>query len=80
MPRIRTIQEAYREIKSNDPDTALSAFTIRRLILSNTIPHIKTGNKYLINLDVLEEYLLNPQKTAPRIITGGIRCIEEGRL
>jgi len=30
---------------------------IRQLVLTNTIPHIKAGKKYLINDKILEKYL-----------------------
>lgn len=57
MPRMRTIQEAYKTIKESDPETALSPHAIRRMVLQKTIPFIQSGNKYLINLDALEEFL-----------------------
>jgi len=60
LPRMRTIAEAYKYLKKSDPDTAMNPHAIRRLILTNTIPSVKSGNKYLINLDTLEEYLNSP--------------------
>lgn len=80
MPRIRTIQEAYKSIKEADPDTSLSPFAIRRLILTGTIPSITAGNKYLIDLDALENYLSNPvPKPQAAIITGVIRPVSDKR-
>ena len=54
---MRTIQEAAAELKRIDPDTAITPYFIRRMVLDGTIPHVKAGNKRLLNLDVLLEYL-----------------------
>ncbi len=61
---MRTIKEAYKSIKESDPETALSPHAIRRMILQKAIPFIKFGNKYLVNLDALEEYLNAPSSPA----------------
>lgn len=60
MPRMRLIKEAFNEIKSNDPNTALTMHGLRHLVITGKIPHCRIGNKILINLDVLESYLINP--------------------
>ncbi|MBR2040100.1 MAG: DNA-binding protein [Clostridia bacterium] len=57
MPRMRTIQEAAAELKKLDPDTAVTAYAIRQMVLNNDIPHIKAGKKHLINMDTLEKHL-----------------------
>ena len=57
MPKIRTIQEAYNELKKSDPETAVTPHAIRQMILSGVLPHIKAGKKYLINMSVLENLL-----------------------
>lgn len=56
-PRLRTISEAVAEIRSADPETALTAYRIRQLVLNGTLPKIQAGKKYLINLDMLFEFL-----------------------
>ena len=60
LPRMRTIAETYKYLQESDPETAMNPYAIRRLILTNTIPFVKSGNKYLINLDLLEKYLSSP--------------------
>ena len=60
LPRMRTIAEAYKYLQKSDPDTAMNPHAIRKLILTQTIPSVKSGNKYLINLDTLEDYLNLP--------------------
>ncbi len=57
MARMRTIQEAAAELKKNDPNTAVTPYAIRQMVLNNDIPHIKAGKKRLINMDTLEKYL-----------------------
>lgn len=56
-PRMRTIQEAAVELKRIDPETAITSYFIRCMVLDGTIPHVKVGTKRLINLDTLLGYL-----------------------
>jgi len=60
LPRMRTIKEAAREIKELDEHTALTQWRIRELVLSGVLPAVRAGNKILLNLDTLFEYLSNP--------------------
>lgn len=60
-PRMRTISEAVSEIRAADPNSAVTPYRVRQLILSGVLPSVRAGNKYLIDLDVLIEYLKNPQ-------------------
>lgn len=55
--KIRTVQQAYREIKANDPDTALSEYMIRQIVYGGYIPTIQTGNKKLFDMEALTNYL-----------------------
>lgn len=57
LPRMRTIPKAYDEIKKIDPDTSLSMRSFRKLIGSGQIPTKTVGNKVLINLDLLFNWL-----------------------
>jgi len=58
--RIRTIKHAAEHIKKMDPETTVGEFYIRQLILSGKLRCNKSGNRYLVDLDRLEEYLANP--------------------
>ena len=60
LPRMRTISEAIAEIREADPNTALTPWHLRQLAISGVIPRVKAGRKYLINLDLLCDYLQNP--------------------
>lgn len=57
MPRMRTIQEAAAELKQSDPNTAVTPYAIRQMVLKGTIPCVYAGKKRLINMDILEGYL-----------------------
>jgi excisionase family DNA binding protein len=61
---MRTISEAYKAIKESDPQTALTSYAIRRMIVQKAIPSVQSGNRYLVNLDALLEYLNAPSYPA----------------
>lgn len=54
---MRTIREAHREIKALDPRSGLGLSTLYRLVSDGTVPSVRVGTKYLIDLDKLETYL-----------------------
>lgn len=60
IPKMRTIKEAAEELKQLDSGTALTQWRIRELVLSGVLPAVRAGNKILLNLDTLFEYLSNP--------------------
>lgn len=66
MCRVRTIRETANIIKDMDPDTQLTEKTIRKMVSEGTIPSLKTGNKYLINVDKLIEMFETPITDHPR--------------
>lgn len=60
LPPMRTLKQAYEEIKTADPESAITMSYLRRLVVSGKIPAVKAGTKYLLNMDTLQEYLQNP--------------------
>lgn len=84
MPRMRTIDEAYSYIKTKDPDSALRKYALRCIVIEGTIPSVKVGNKYLVNLDTLEAFLAGevgpselqqPSETIRRVdVRGRAKC------
>lgn len=58
--RMRTQAQALAEVKAQDAGSALTAHALRQLVLQKKIKFICAGNKRLINLDSLLEYLANP--------------------
>ena len=54
--RMRGLDEGFKEIRANDPGTALTKSAFRRLVTTGRIPSVKIGTKYLVDLDVVERY------------------------
>lgn len=79
IPRMRTVKEAASEMKALDKDTAMTEWHIRQLAIQGILPRVRAGKKYLINLDLLYEYLENPEaekfKQHSEVVTNGIRKI-----
>lgn len=59
--RMRLLKDAYTEIKALDPNTAISRYFIRQLVLSGKVPCTMAGRKRLVNLDALIAYLASPE-------------------
>ena len=57
IPRIRTINQTVRELKKEDPETAITPFFVRQLCIEGAGFSQKSGDKYLINLDVFYDFL-----------------------
>ena len=55
---MRSINDAYSEILSTDPKTAITKSGLRRLVNTGEIPSVEVGRKRLINMDVLREYFI----------------------
>lgn len=62
-PRMRTINEAMELLYQQDPNTAFTKHALRRLIVTDKLPHVMIGRKYLVNFDALVEYLSDKYKT-----------------
>ena len=57
LPRMRGLKQAIAELRLADPNTAFTEKALRRLILNGDLPSVRCGVKYLVNMDVLENYL-----------------------
>lgn len=53
MRKYRTIKGAFAEIKERDPNTALTEYRIRQMVIEGEIPSKRAGNKYLLDIDCL---------------------------
>lgn len=73
--RLRTQRELMSEIRSRDPQTALTPYALRRMVLAGTIPSVRSGRRYLIDADRLDEYLDAGEKEPCR--STGIRRVDE---
>lgn len=58
--KMRSISEAYRQLRTDDPNTALTLCALRRLVATGEIPSLRVGRKILINYDSLLAYLNKP--------------------
>ena len=77
LPPMRGIKQAIAEIKEADPCTALTEKALRRLITDKTIPSVKVGRKYLVNMEVLFKYLYSGTVEAEHKSLPKIRTINE---
>lgn len=55
--RMRTINEVIALIKKEDPSSAITYNCIKNLCIENKIKYVKTGNKYIVNIESLFKYL-----------------------
>ncbi len=60
MAKYRTIQQAYESIRELDADTAITQHALRKLVVSGQLPSMRVGKKYLIDMDLLAEFLRMP--------------------
>ena len=57
----RTINQAVEEIRRADPDTALTAWRLRRFIEEGVVKSIDAGKKHLVKMDSLINFLEHPE-------------------
>lgn len=60
---MRTIKQAIQSIKESDPETCFSEWWLRKLVKSGKLKCHRAGNRYLIDIDSLDEFLKNPPVT-----------------
>lgn len=74
-PRMRTLDECYKELKAVDPNTSVSKYFVRQLALSGKIPCIKAGRKRLINFDKLLVFLSGDNQEQKAQPSSGIKPV-----
>ena len=75
--RMRTVAAAAALIREIDPGTNITPYCLRQWVLDGTVPHVRAGNKRLINVDlVLEMLAANIKPDAPEVRTGTVHPIE----
>lgn len=77
LPRMRFPQQALEELRRIDPETPIKVGYIRKLVKTGAIPSVPIGNRRLLNLDALFDYLTAPHPEVPQPTTPGIRRLEE---
>jgi LPS sulfotransferase NodH len=74
MRRLRTINEAVRYLKQQDPETSMTPYFIRRFIIEGQVPTIMAGKKYLVDLDCLLAHL-DQQLESPTVPESPVRGV-----
>lgn len=76
--QMRTIDQIAQLIRDDDPETALTKTAIRRLVTTGAIRSVKVGQKYLVSLEAVNEYLAGaaPISASVRAVSGSIRPVE----
>ena len=64
--RLRTLDQAHAELLAADPNCALAKTALRRMVVTGQIPSTRAGNKYLVDIDRLPEYLFPTPKDRPK--------------
>ena len=76
MPKMRSVRETARIFKEMDPETQITETTLRKMIAEGTIPVVKTGVKFLINVDLLlEMFGASPENGTVKIGAGAVNPV-----
>ena len=54
---IRTISGTLAELRREDPETPVSEYALRSWIKSGAVPAVKSGNRFLIDMETLRRFL-----------------------
>lgn len=54
---LRSIQKAYEIIKADDPDTAVTLYTIRAWCKEGKVKYLNAGTKILVDMESLLDYI-----------------------
>ena len=54
---LRSIKQAYEIIRQEDPDTAISVYTIRLWCKEKKIKFLTVGTKILVDMESLMDYI-----------------------
>ena len=75
MPKMRSIRETARIFKEMDPDTQITERTLRQMITEGTIPVVKVGVKFLLNVDLLLDMFGNPKNGTSKLNTNSMNLV-----
>ena len=74
--RMRTLPATMKVIREADPDTAITPWALRNMVLSGEIPTVLVGRKRLIDVDKLPEYMTPAVAPVTPIASGTIRRVD----
>lgn len=80
VPKMRTITQAFKEIKTADANTALTERALRCAVKRGEIPCVKIGSKTLVSMDAVAAYMNGAAAVPLRSDRyGQIRALSESR-
>ena len=80
VPCMRTIAQAYEEIKAADANTALTERALRCAVKRGEIPCVRIGNKALVSMDAVAAYMTGTSVVLLQSdMYGTIRPLSESR-
>ena len=80
VPKMRTISQAFDEIKTADTNTALTERALRCAVKRGEIPCVRIGNKCLVSMDAVAAYMAGKSVALLRPDGyGSIRPLPESR-
>lgn len=72
--KLRTINQSVEHLRQQDPGCALTPTAIRRKIIAGELPVVMAGNKYLLDIDTLEQHLFTPISTQGKVRPVNVRA------
>ncbi len=77
--KMRTVSAALEYLRTQDPDTCINEWWLRGMLRSGKIPHHRVGNRYWVDISILENYLSMPGPKSDGAVgqAGKTRRIEE---
>ncbi len=76
LPRMRTIPAAVAEIRTADPETALTVTALRRAVKQGKIPFVEINTKRLVNLADVYAYMSSSSVSSKAESVCGIRRVD----
>ena len=74
-PRLRSIPEAVKELKEEDPNTSITTSSIRSLVKESKILKYPKGKQIQVDLDEIKEYYRNGGKMTKIKPSGKLQAI-----
>ena len=59
---VRTVKGAIEELRKEDPDSSVTEYALRTWIRTGALPSVKSGNKYLLDMEILKRFLAGEVK------------------
>ncbi len=74
-PRLRSIPEAVKELKEEDPKTSITISSVRSLVKEGKVLKYPKGKQIQVDLDEIKEYYRNGEKMTKIKPSGKLQAI-----